>query len=257
MKPFVFATVAALALATASGVRADTITLVADPWCPHNCEPGTDKPGYAIDIAKTVFEKAGHTVDYKVLPWTRALADTRAGKFDGAVGAGSTDGEGLVLPKEPIGQSQNGAYVKTSSAFAFAGIKSLEPVVTGVVLDYTYPGSFGEYVTANAKNAKRIVASAGNNALEQNLRRMIAGRGIDVVVDDVSVVGFNLKELNLAGEVKLAGTIDEADPIYIGFAGGKATSKAYADLLDAGIADLRKSGKLQEILGKYGVKDWK
>lgn len=257
MKPFVFAAIAAFAFAAAAGARADTITLVADPWCPHNCEPGTDKPGYAIDIAKAVFEKAGHKVDYKVLPWTRALADTRAGKFDGAVGAGSTDREGLILPKEAIGQSQNGAYVKASSTWTLAGVKSLESVVTGVVLDYTYPGTFGEYVTANAKDAKRIVASAGANALEQNLRRMIAGRGIDVVVDDIAVVSFNLKELNLANDVKLAGAVDEPDPIYIGFAGGKATSQAYADLLDAGIADLRKSGKLQEILGKYGVKDWK
>ncbi len=237
--------------------RAETITLVADPWCPYNCDPASGKLGYAVDIAKVIFEKAGHTVDYKVLPWTRALADTRAGKIDGAVGAGTTDKDGLILPKEEIAMSQNGAYVKASSAWVYKDIKGLESVVTGVVLDYTYAGAFGDYVTANTRNPKRIVASAGNNALEQNLRRMIAGRGIDVVVDDVAVVSYNTKELNLATEIKSAGTIGEADPIYIGFSAAKPTSQAYADLMDAGLAEMRKSGKLAEILGKYGLKDWK
>jgi polar amino acid transport system substrate-binding protein len=253
-----FPVIAGLVLALLPVVaHADTITLVADPWCPYNCDPAGGKVGYAVEIAKAVFEKAGHTVEYKVLPWTRALAETRAGKIDGAVGAGTTDKEGLILPKEEIALSQNGAYVKASSSWAYKDIKGLEPVVTGVVLDYTYAGEFGEYVTANGKNAKRIVASAGNNALEQNLRRMIAGRGIDVVVDDTAVVSYNLKELNLAAEIKSAGTIGEPDPIYIGFSAAKPTAQAYADLLDKGIAELRTSGKLAEILGKYGLKDWK
>lgn len=256
MRPLTLIAAAVLVLLSTSA-RAETITLVADPWCPYNCDPASGKLGYAVDVAKEIFEKAGHTIDYKVLPWTRALADTRAGKIDGAVGAGTTDKDGLILPKEEIAMSQNGAYVKASSPWIYKEIKDLEPVITGVVLDYTYAGAFGDYVVANAKNPKRIVASAGNNALEQNLRRMIAGRGIDVVVDDVAVVSFNTKELNLAGDIKSAGTIGEPDPIYIGFAAAKPTSQAYADLFDKGLAEMRKSGKLAEILGRYGLKDWK
>lgn len=250
--------IAAIALLLMSGAaRADMITLVADPWCPYNCDPASGKLGYAVDAAKEIFEKAGHTIDYKVLPWTRALADTRAGKIDGAIGAGGADKDGLIFPKEEIALSPNGAYVKFSSPWAYKEIKDLESVVIGVVLDYTYTGEFGDYVIANAKNAKRIIASAGNNAMEQNMRRMIAGRGIDVVVDDDNVLRYNIKELGLTNDVKSAGTIGVAEPIYIGFSAAKPTSQAYADLFDKGMVELRKSGKLAEIMAKYGLKDWK
>ncbi len=59
---------------TPSPVGAETITLAADVWCPFNCNPGGDPPGYMVEVAKAVFEPRGHTVTYRVLPWARAVA---------------------------------------------------------------------------------------------------------------------------------------------------------------------------------------
>jgi polar amino acid transport system substrate-binding protein len=49
--------------------RADTITLHADEWCPYNCAPGSGMPGYAVEVAREVFEQAGHRLDYGLLSW--------------------------------------------------------------------------------------------------------------------------------------------------------------------------------------------
>lgn len=62
----------------------DEITLRADEWCPYNCAPDADKKGFMVDIATAVFEEAGHKVDYKLMPWARAVADTKEGKFTAA-----------------------------------------------------------------------------------------------------------------------------------------------------------------------------
>ena len=46
-------------------LTAKTVVLVADEWCPYNCAPNSDKPGYVVEIAELVFAEAGHTVIYK------------------------------------------------------------------------------------------------------------------------------------------------------------------------------------------------
>lgn len=48
--------------------RAETITIVADPWCPYNCEPGSDEPGFMVEIARRVFAEAGIEVRYETVP---------------------------------------------------------------------------------------------------------------------------------------------------------------------------------------------
>ena len=59
-----------------SNVWADVITLRADEWCPYNCQPKSQNPGFIIEIAETVFKKAGHTIDYQVMPWARPRSET-------------------------------------------------------------------------------------------------------------------------------------------------------------------------------------
>ena len=96
-----------LALAVLSPVAtagAETLTLVADEWCPYNCTPGDEKPGFLVEIVKKVFEPQGFTVDYKIVPWARAIRDTRAGRYSAILGAiltvgaaSATVGQGIAL----------------------------------------------------------------------------------------------------------------------------------------------------------------
>ncbi len=56
-----------------SGVVAETITLIADEWCPYNCDPESDYPGYIVEIANAIYKVAGYQVQYQNVPWSRAL----------------------------------------------------------------------------------------------------------------------------------------------------------------------------------------
>ena len=48
------------------------------------------------------------------------------------------------------------------------------------------------------------------------------------------------------------------DPdLFISFAPGHPKSQEYAKILDLGMAEMRKSGRLKVILARYGLKDWK
>jgi polar amino acid transport system substrate-binding protein len=54
-----------------------------------------------------------------------------------------------------------------------------------------------------------------------------------------------------------AGTFGAPSKIYIAFSPANHKSKEYARILSEGIVSLRASGELKEILGKYGLDDWK
>lgn len=60
---------------------AQSVTLVADVWCPYNCAPDSVEQGYLIDIATLVFSRLGKHIDYRVMPGRgRSMRSRRNGR---------------------------------------------------------------------------------------------------------------------------------------------------------------------------------
>jgi polar amino acid transport system substrate-binding protein len=247
---------AAFALALVlPAAQADTITIVADEWCPYNCVPGSDKPGYMIEIAQKVLGEAGHTIEYSNLPWSRAIEESRRGKFSAIVGAARDDAPDFVYPGEALGISGSVFAVKKGAGWKYTGIDSLAAVSVGVIQDYSYSDEFDAYAEANAKDSKKIQVATGETALSTNIRKLEAGR-IGALLEDRAVLDYQLAQENKAGSVDIAGGLEEAE-IFIAFSPANPASKDYAKLLGEGVAKLRASGELGKILARYGLKDWK
>jgi polar amino acid transport system substrate-binding protein len=117
----VLAILACAVLLAAAPVRAETITLVADEWCPYNCAPGDAKPGFLIEIARRIFEPAGFGVDYKIVPWARAIRDARAGRYTAIVGAIRSEAPDFVFPETAAFPSGTHAFVRAGSDWRYAG----------------------------------------------------------------------------------------------------------------------------------------
>jgi polar amino acid transport system substrate-binding protein len=241
---------------TGNPAAADVVSLRADAWCPFNCAPDSPQPGYMIEIVKKVFEPAGHQIDYQLLNWARALDEVRAGKISGVVGAAKGDAGDLVFPDEELGASVSAFVALKTDTWNFNGPDSLNGKVLGCIRDYSYGTTIDPYIEANKNDPNKIQVASGDNALELNLRKLQKGR-LGAVVDGEAVLQYNLTRLGLDGELRLAGSDNNPDPVYIAFAPGNPKSKEYAELLSKGIAELRAKGQLKEILTKYGVKDWK
>jgi len=246
--------VAAPLFAVLPAAQADTITLRADDWCPYNCDPASEQPGYAVEIARKVFEAAGHTVDYQLMPWARTLVEVRNGNVDGAIGAAPDEAEGLVFPELNIGVADNSFWIKKGNAWRYAGPASLESIRLGAILDYTYSADVDAYLAANRGKAGKVTLATGDDALEKNFKMLDLGR-LDAVIENTAVARYQLKELGLTEAMETAGAF-EADPIYIAFTPAKPQGAEYAKLLSEGIAKLRASGELAQIMARYGLKDW-
>ena len=234
-----------------AAAKAETVTLRADLWCPYNCAPDAEKPGYAIEIAREAFGKAGIKVDYQILNWGRSIEDARSGLYDGIVGASPDDAPDFVFPKEPVGLSGEGYAVRKGETFHLEGPQSFSGKVMGAVSSYGFSGIIGSYIGANKDDRSKVQLTSGDDALAQNFEKLKAGR-IDIVMDDVNVLAHTIETSNLGEQVTIADQ-GKAVPVFIAFSPTSPKAKDYAALLDKNIAEMRASGRLGAILKRYNV----
>lgn len=241
-------------LLTSISARADKIVLAADEWCPYNCSPNTVQEGYIIDIARTVFEKTGHTVDYKTMNWARAIVDARSGKITAVVGAIPEEVPDFILTKESLGVSQDHFYVLAKNTWRYKNIASLSKVQLGVINSYAYNRDILDFIKAS-KTSTNIHTASGEHALENNINMVIQGR-LDALIEDQNVYHLIANKMGVMNKLVDAGSSGSYTQLYIAFSPKNPKSQQYADLLSAGVIELQKNGELQKILAKYNLTHW-
>lgn len=235
-------------------VMADTITIKADQWCPYNCDPKSDKPGYIIEAAKIIFEKAGHKIDYQTLAWARALKEAKDGTITAVVGANAEEAkDGFVLPKMSQGLNAFAFFTKKGASWKYTGPDSLKQLkLLGTIADYSY----NDEINAFIKDNKPLIDQAsGETALDQCMKKLNADR-ITAVVEDRNVFNLAAANAGFKDAFEEAGSSAEKIKLYIAFSAKNPKAKEYASIFEKGWAELRKSGELKKILDKYNAKDW-
>ncbi len=240
-----------------SNVQAETLKIVADTWCPYNCEPAAEKPGFMIEIARKAFGRHGIDVVYTIEPWTRAIETTRNGAYDAIIGASRDDAPDFIFPAIPIGQMRNHFYTRPNSVWEYTGNLSLEKIALGVIEDYSYSKQLNDYIEKNKINNARIQSIAGADALELNIKKLMAKR-IDALVEAEYVIDYYLARHGLIGKLRDAGAmpVSDQDPLFMAFSPKLKNAKKYAEILDAEMKEMRQNGELASILKPYNVKDW-
>lgn len=243
-----------LLLAICAG--AETITIRSDSWPPYNDDPKDPKAGYMIEVMKAIYEPLGHKIDYRLMSWDDSLKNVQKGKFNAVVGAAREDAEGFIFPEETFGGSKNTFFVLKTSNWVYSDPASIKQVRLGAIEDYSYSETIDEYIKANRKNGK-VVFTRGEEALQLLINRLQTGK-VDAIVEDASVMFFALLKMKIPlGEIKAVGSPNDTQDIYVAFSPTRPESKEYAQAFDEGIKKLRASGKLQQILTRYNLTDWK
>lgn len=245
----------ALAASFAAGpAAAGTLTIRGDPYCPYNCDAGSDMPGYMIEIAREVFAAHGIEVVYQTTGWARAIEQARAGEIGAIVGAGTDDAPDFVFGA-PLGAWRMGYVFRAGESFEIAGPDSLEGRVLGGTVDYAYDGGIIEdYIAAHGADPWRVQLLAGEDTLERNLLKLVAGR-IDVLAEEITVIDHAIARLGLGADIEVVRT-PLVDPLFIAFSPARAGSARLSELLDEGVAAMRADGRLAAILKRYGIADW-
>jgi polar amino acid transport system substrate-binding protein len=267
-KTFTMFFIGFLSLCASALIHADekAIVLAADEWCPYNCSPEDKaRPGYMVEIAQAVFGKAGYRVEYKVMPFQRALQEVLKGSVDGAIAVDSeTEKEALEAYLRTSGKvatfAKSGTMAVTRVSFFTASgtpwvfdpanpeasIKALGGKV-GVPKGYSYD------ISPMLKKMDLLVEISADAPMEQLLKMLDSGK-VKAVIDDDAVIQYVAGNIGLGGKVRFAGAAGDSLDCFIGF---NAVHKDYAELLDKGVAEMRANGELTKIMQKYNMQDWK
>jgi len=246
-------TLALSLFATLATAEDSTVRLCADQWMPYNGDPADPKPGYVVELARTVFEPKGIKVEYDVMPYEEALAAVKEGRRSGAIGANKEDAEGLTLPSEPIGSVATSLVTLAGNKWTYDNVGSFRYAKIGVIKGYTYWPALDTYIERNA-GKETVYVAEGEDPLDELMTKLQKGE-IDVVVESEPILLWYLRSHNLdraSFRVVFKGT---NDPIFVAFSPNE-DGKRFAAILDEGIRELRKSGELVKLLQRYGLRDW-
>lgn len=233
------------------------ITIVSDPTCPQFCTTkihDTQLPGYIFEIVDTIFSMEGYSFRFFSQPYARAIKNVRSGKFN-AVLTSHADAPDFVFPLEAQGVYSACFYSLFSDPYVYQ-LSSLDGKVLGLVKgpDYQRIPQIGQYVNKYDKT-ENLTWLHGLEATERGFR-MIQKRRIDVMAITQSGARQMMNQLELKEEIKESGCF-KIGSSYIAFSPDNPQSKRYAQLLTDGMNKLRTTGKLDKILAKYNLKDWK
>ena len=222
-----------------------------DYWCPYNCEPNSEYEGYMVDILKAIFDAEGYSVKYQLSNWSRALKETRSGRFHGVIGALKGDAPDFLYHKTALGQSSTSIWAHKKTNITYKQLSDLDPFTIGISQDYSYGKTTDTYLAQQPKN--KVSALSGLEPLNRNIQRL--KNRIDVLLEDESVMLHHLKQSTNALPIKLAGIICSED-VFVALSPVNPNAKRYAKIIDEGIEKLRTSGALASILARYGLTDW-
>jgi len=251
--PFKIFAVFSFAICAAIPAKSAEIVAVSDEWCPYNCEPDSDRPGYVVEVAAEILADAGHTLKYLKVPWARALLGMKRGRYHIALGAYKRPGRKFIYPSETVGKSVIGFITNLNSKWTFNNIDSLRSIKSGIIRGYAYNPVLDKFYAANPSFVK---LAHGSNALERSIKSLLRGE-VENVVGDVNVLQEKSRQLNKSHRVRSAGSLKGGEDLYLAISDRTPEANRLADFISKGIVALRKSGHLDKILQKYGVRDWK
>lgn len=241
-------------LGLSSQAFADTLSFRSDFWCPYVCNPASNKPGYMVEIMRQIFEKHGHKVDVKLSNWVRAIKDTRSNKSQGLLGCSIGDAPDFVFPHKSLGLMKSAYFTLKDSTWTYNGRQSLQNKRIGVINGYSYGDSVDNLIRTRNKS---FIPFSGDRPLEQIIKMIQSGR-LEAFIENPVALHYALAEMNVPVDtLRVAGWVVADDPfLYVAFSPENSKSKIYADILDKGLTDLRRSGELRRILEKYNIEDW-
>lgn len=232
-------------------LHAETIIIKGDEWCPFNCQSNGKTKGYMIDLAKIVFERKGHNIDYQVDSWTNSIKQVRDGKATALVAANLYDAPDFIFPENSIGISRDCFFINKNDKWEYTTKNQLINRSIGVVESYAYSRSINEFIKEHQNN---VTKAQGDKAL-LSLMDKLDLKKINTIIENPIVFNYYQQEKYKEMHFVEAGCAETTE-LYIAFSPKNPRSKEFAKILSEGIEELRKDGTLIKIIEKYSLKEW-
>ncbi|MEY9543146.1 polar amino acid transport system substrate-binding protein [Bradyrhizobium diazoefficiens] len=214
---------------------------------PYMYEENGKVVGLVVDVEKEAFEKAGYDVEFRIVPWSRALQEVKDGTSDVLASAGRTPDREQFLDyvDEPLYFSEMVLFVKKDRLLPYTGdLAELKEVVIGAVNNISYGAKFDDAVRAGRFQHLEYV-----NSTALNIGKLIAGR-TDAMVAQRLVGVAELKKTNDLDKVKVLSPPIEVGLSFTAFSKAKPLGVARAEF-EKQLKLMKEDGRYQKIYEKY------
>lgn len=246
--------VMAFSLSLSHTAFSDTISIWGEYHPPLNGAKDDENPGFMIEIAQSIFEKNGHTIDYVLGPRSRGVNFVKKGEIDCVVNAKIKDHHFLAFPDEPWGYHAATLFALPNSSFNYQAMDQVKEKKLGAIAGMRYDnGPMDEYLKERPKN---VSFSYGDDAMEREIKMLLKGR-VDLLVSCPLLMRGQLEAMSLPTKtIKIVGEIKPFVGMYLACGNGQEKTRKYIGMINEGVQAMRKSGELDAILKKYGQIDW-
>lgn len=243
-------------------VLSDEFQFVDSTFCPFICDPNVaGKEGFVIDILRDALATKGHTINFIIVPYKRALSMVRSGEAHALPDIYKEDAPDLIIGKSIIRVGNNQFFVRDDSNWAYTAKDSWRDISIGVVDGYTFAHQRFDAYLAEQKRLQRskVVFISGENTYQRLLELLITKK-IDAIVDDNAFIQYELHrfstENNLVNlpPVISAGILSKKGQHVVAFSPKHIEiAELLMEIIDPFVMDLYKTGKIEKYLSPYGI----
>ena len=233
---------------------AEVLKMTSVDWCPNICIT-PDKPGYVVELVEEAFKGSAFQVEFEILPWSRSIKMVEAGEAQGILAPTKSEAPNLLYPKQELGVQKMCLWARPDTKWEYKGIESLKGLQIGSAYDVSIE-ILNDYIKENKEQFQLIPFN--DSYIKKSLKKLEYHR-MDAFVLTHNFAMYEFNALNARHKVRLAGCLS-FEKFYLAFSSQKhlrPTVKKAMKYFDEKIVEVRKSGRLEKIMNRYGLKDWK
>ncbi len=222
-------------------------------WCPQLCSTG-DKKGYVMDTVQAIFKDSPYQLEVKTYPWSRAIKTVENGQAHALLSPAKEEAPNLIFPEQEIGIQRMCFFTKSQSDWKYTGPKSLVGIKVGLALD-TSIEELNSFISNNPKQFEFIPYS--DSFLDISLKKTQYDR-IDTFLFTYNSTKYELNKKKLSSEFREAGCVTKSK-IYMAFSPISNDGTDINEIMNyfnTKMKSFKKSGKINNIMSNYGLRDW-
>ena len=149
---FVLALAMAASLSVLAQTHTHTLKIATGELPPYMTAARADQ-GISLSVVRRAFELMGYQVEFTFLPWSRALAETRLGKWDATAAWGNNPERNPPFFVSDNVVTEKWVFVyRNGVKFSWNSLADLKPYRVAMIQDYTYTPEI--WTMANAGDFK-------------------------------------------------------------------------------------------------------
>ena len=225
-----------------SVAQADKIELATIEYPPYYGK-NLENQGFITEIIVTAFERSGHEVTTKFMPWKRAFEGTKAGKHTGVYTMWyRADREEWFAFSDPLPANEVGFMKRTDAAIEFESLQGLKPYKIGVVRGYSNPKGFDEAALTTEEVAEDKL----------NISKLLRKRVDLVLIDEITGQHIiNTQHADRKDELEWLTSV-QVDPQHVAFSKKHPNYEAQLTAFNSGLKAITEDGTLKKIMESHG-----